>query len=274
MPCLATAQSILAIEAVSLQDSGYTPHEVVDILAGKGHRTYVAYEGSQAIGFCSCFITFWAEGAQLEIDMLGVFPEHRRRGVAKGMVRQALADAQAKGVGQARAIVQVSNNASQGVFRRLGFVPDVGQGVGCRDEPLGIQMLVYDLIDTPPHAGKTLPKGWRAEQHTQGRGAEIWRVYDERGRRLAKAETQQVQTLSYAGFWLETLWAGTSMALRAMTDMIVHEAARRGLDEVGYLASQPMVANSDIGAEHNELWADWLRVGWYQIWRKRLDITT
>jgi hypothetical protein len=188
------------------------------------------------------------------------------------MVGQALADAQAEGIGRARAIVEVSNSASQGVFRHLGFVPDAGCGAGCSDRPVGVQMLVYDLVDTPPPGGEALPKGWRVEQHTQDHGAEIWKLCDERGRRLAEAETQQVQTLSYAGFWLETLWADTLATLRAMTDVIVREAARRGLDEVGYLAAHEPAANSDIELEHNELWGNWIRVGLYQIWKKRLDI--
>lgn len=257
-----------------MQDSGYTPHEVVDILAAEDHRAYIAYKGSQAVGFCSCFITFGMDGTQLEIDMLGVIPEHRGRGVATAMVEQALMDAQAEGIGQARALVRMSNSASQGVFRRLGFQPNGGQGAECSDRPTDVQMLVYDLNDTPPPGGETLQEGWQVERHAQGHGAEIWRMYDERGRRLAEAETQQVQTLSYAGFWLETLWADTPAALRAMTDMVVHEAARRGLDEVGYLAPQPRGTHGDIGAGCIELWADWIRVGWYQIWKKRLDFTT
>jgi GNAT superfamily N-acetyltransferase len=273
MPCLKTAQSILAIEAVSLQDSRYTPDKVVDILAAEGHRAYMAYEGSHAVGFCSCFITFWADGAQLEVDMLGVVPEHRGRSVAKAMVGQALADAQAKDIGRARAIVEVSNSASQGVFRHLGFVPDAGWRAGCSDRPVGVQMLVYDLVDTPPPDDEALSKGWRIEQHTQDHGAELWRLCDERGRRLAEAETQQVQTLSYAGLWLEALWADTPAALRAMTHMILREAARRGLDEVGCLAAHEAAANGEIALEHNELWSNWIRVGWYQIWKKRLDTT-
>jgi hypothetical protein len=52
----------------------------------------------------------------------------------------------------------------------------------------------------------------------------------------------------------------------------VREAARRGLDEVGYLAAHEPAANSDIELEHNELWGNWIRVGLYQIWKKRLDI--
>jgi ribosomal protein S18 acetylase RimI-like enzyme len=272
IPCLATAQSILAIESVSLQDSGYTPHEVVDILAAEDHRAYIAYKGSQAVGFCSCFITFWVDGAQLEIDMLGVIPEHRGRGIATAMVRRALADARKEGISHARAVVEVENRASQGVFRRLGFAIENRQR-STSDAPCDVvQMLVYDLFHAASRTGAELPHGWRVKQQIQGPGADVWILWDEQGRQLAEAETRQVQTLSYTGLWVEALWADTPTALRAMTNLLIDEAARRRLDEVGYLAASLVSSDDDIGVGANAPWVGWIRVGRYQIWSKHLDI--
>ena len=273
IPCLATAQSILAVEALSLQDSGYAPHEAVDILAATNHRAYLAYAGQRAIGFCSCLITFWSDGPQLEIDMLGVIPEHRGQGVATAMVEQALADARKEAIRRVRAVVEVRNIASQSVFRRLGFVPGKQQQPASSDPTSDtVQMLVYDLLNIPPHADERLPKGWRTEQDPQSHGADVWMLYDERGRHRAQAETQQVQTLSYAGLWIEALWADTPMALQAMLDLLVREAARRGLDEVGYLAPSWAGSKGAMGAGHSISWTGWIRVGWYQIWRRHLEV--
>ena len=273
IPCLATAQSILAVEALSLQDSGYAPHEAVDILAAANHRAYLAYVGQRAIGFCSCLITCWPDGPQLEIDMLGVIPEHRGRGVATAMVERALADAREEAICRARAVVEVKNGASQSVFRRLGFAPGNQQQPASSD-PTGdtVQMLVYDLLNTPPHADERLPNGWRVEQQPQSHGADVWMLHDERGRHLAQAETQQVQTLSYAGLWVEALLADTPIACQAMLDLLAREAARRRLDEVGYLAPSGTGSKGAIGADHSLSWRGWIRVSWYQIWRKDLEI--
>ena len=81
-PILADATALLAVERRSLGDSPYTPEEALAILRREEHHAYLALAGGRPVGFCSSFETPTDAGPRLELDMLGVHPGYRGRGIA------------------------------------------------------------------------------------------------------------------------------------------------------------------------------------------------
>lgn len=62
------------------------------------------------------------DGRALEISYLGVVPAARRRGVARGLAREALCRARARNLGAVVTAVDAMNTAARGVYDGLGFV--------------------------------------------------------------------------------------------------------------------------------------------------------
>jgi len=213
-PSLAVAAELLAVDAVSLCDSDYSPAELAQLWANDALRVYVARCGRQLVGFCACLLTEWPWGRQLEVDALGVVPEHRRRGLAKRLVAKAIRKARGAGALWARAVVREDNAPSKAVFRALGFASgDV------RD------MLAYECRQRDGTLAPGLAHmGWeRIEAKHSGNG---W------------AEVQVVQTMAYRGLWIEGLeLPPTSEGLGvALVAAILQHAVECGVDEVGWLA--------------------------------------
>lgn len=230
---LTDAASILEVERASLGDSDYTPREALAALERPEHYAYVALWGKEVVGFCSC-LRIWESGAPcLEVDMLGVAPEHRERGLGTALIRIALERARQEGISRARALVAVGNHASLKAFARAGMRPD-GPA-----RPLHVYTI--QGFAPVPH----LPDHWHAE------GQEVfcdalapqwaYRLYDGAGRLCGEAGGLLVHTLAYRGFWVETLEAASPEGLHLLLRHLVERAKALRLDEVGYLASEEKV---------------------------------
>jgi ribosomal protein S18 acetylase RimI-like enzyme len=253
---LAAVAALLAVERVSLEDSQYTPEEALAVLQQPDHWAYVACDGEQIAGFLFCFATQWAEGAQLELDMLGVAPDYRRRGLATRLVTHACGQAAERGIVPARAVVERENDASRRAFQRAGL--QVVQRA---------QMIVYEIGGCQPIA--FLPDGWRWQRTQEGalavEGAQLaafgrngwlhW-LTDAEERVLAAAESQRVDTLSYRGVWIERLWATDARAGRVLARAVVEQAKADDLDEVGYLQPTPAAGS---------VWPLWEREGFVLV---------
>ena len=152
--------ALLAVEHLSLNDSHYTPDEALDVLRQPGHWAFVACRVEKMLGFIFCFQSQGSEGPQLELDMLGVVPEERRRGLATRLITYARQQAAAL-VGAheaplaARAVVQHRNAPSRLAFEHAGL--HVAQRA---------QLLVYEIGGVVPVVlcGTTLDRG-----HAQAR---------------------------------------------------------------------------------------------------------
>jgi ribosomal protein S18 acetylase RimI-like enzyme len=261
---LADATALLAVERRSLGDSPYTPEEALTILRRPEHHAYLALAAGRPVGFCSSFETPTDAGPRLELDMLGVHPDYRGRGVATSLLRAAMAGARARGVRLFRGTVAADNLPSQRAF----------EGAGLRRGALGA--LPYDLTvyqvqgDAPlPY----LPEGWAAHVihegvaeapalpplrfSAEGAGREVLQIHDDGGHTVALAEAQQVHSLSYRGLWLERWWAASPRALLALALGLVERARGWGLDEVGYLAPH----GSDTPEDEDEA-VTWVRAGY------------
>ncbi len=269
---LADAEALLAVERQSLKDSPYTPQEVQQVLLRPEHRAYLAWEDAEPAGFCSCFITPTEEGWQLEVDLLGVAPAHRGRGLGTRLIQHSVGKALQEGIRSFRAVVAVDNLASQGAFRRAGFVP----------EPQPRTLLTYEVRGVAPR--EFLPPGWRWQVHDRGRwpapdgvlvcsaqgpARQVHRLCQERGDLVALAECLEVHTLAYAGLWVERCWASTPQAQQCLARALAERAKARDLDEVGYLAPAPAAPDEE------DRFLPWLREGYqcvaprYTVWLAR-----
>ena len=236
---LADSEALLAVERRTLCDSPYSPTEVLQVLQRPEHYTYLAYSVGHAIGFCSCFETASGTGMCLEIDMLGVLPEHQSRGVGGLLLRRCLDEARCRDTDSARAVVADDNVASQKAFERAGL----GASSDLRE------MLVYEILGDA--AVPFLPLSWAwhrsaegrfvwqeggrcAEYSASGHSRSMHRIGNEKGS-VALAEVIQVETVSYRGLWVEKLLADSEAALGTIARALVEEAKALNLDQVGYL---------------------------------------
>ena len=238
-PTLSEAAGLLLVERTTLKDSAYTAEEVLSIMRRCEHYAYVAGLKGEMVGFCSCLETSTALGPRLEIDMLGVAPEHCGRGLGTALVSYCMADARKRGTRRFRAVVASENAASRRVFTRAGLV--------AAKPPF--EMVVYEIHGD--HQVSFLPEGWRWEIFEEGtfrvRAAppltfdatgpahQVHCLRDGGGALLSASECHQVKTLAYCGLWIEDLWWASERALRCMGRGLVEQGKLRNLDEVGYL---------------------------------------
>ena len=253
---LSDVAALLAVEQASLNDSHYTAAEALKVLQQPEHWAYLACADQEVVGFCFCFATTGDGGQRLEVDMLGVAPAHRRRGLATRLIAYAVARARERGLADFRTIVATDNVASRTAFQRAGFA------VARR-----ATLIAYDIRGSRPVA--FLPAGWRwrlidsraldvggIHFCAQGRQRRVHWLEDARGVTRAAAECLHVTTLSYGGIWVEKLWAHSERACRLIGRAVVKQAQADGLDKVGYL--QPKASEATA-------WPSWQREG-FECW--------
>ncbi|MBW1991334.1 MAG: ribosomal protein S18-alanine N-acetyltransferase [Deltaproteobacteria bacterium] len=73
------------------------------------------------------YLIYWLIGEEMHIMNLAVHPRHRRQGLAKALLREALDRARAAGAKTAILEVRVSNEVAQALYEAFGF-----QKVGIR----------------------------------------------------------------------------------------------------------------------------------------------
>lgn len=85
-----------------------------------GHRALIAEEDDRVVGF---LFGFHAEGPPRTayIHMVGIHPDHRRRGVGKQLYEEFLAHARAGDCEQVKAITNVGHTGSIEFHSALGF---------------------------------------------------------------------------------------------------------------------------------------------------------
>lgn len=234
---LEDAEALAAIERATLGDSDLTVAQILTLLAQPNQYIYLAQAGEQCIGFLSTFETPSPAGTRLELDMLGVFVDWRGRGVARAMVERALADGRRRGCATYRAVVATDNPASRTVFERCGL-----QVATAPCQLLTRVLLGYE--STP-----VLPDGWstewspdllegnlRAEDSTWHlRGHEGLGIIDELGVPVASLALLRVNTMAYAGYWVERIWSVSEDAARVALLAAAERAKHARLDEVGIL---------------------------------------
>jgi len=264
---LPEAGALLAVERKSLGDSPYAAREILKVLRRPEHYAYVACLGSMVVGFCSSFETASDQGSRLELDMLGVLPAHRHRGLGTALVRTSMGEALRRGVREFRAVVAVDNVASHLVF----------VGAGLATLPHRFDMMIYEISGRRPLG--FLPEGWSLHAGGLGRpepasdglasGRETHTLKDQAGAIAAMAQCLQVHTLAYRGMWLEKLWGASKRATRLAARAVVERAKVLGLDEIGYLAPSRGDADDQASNSAALLGEGYKRVGSYHVFKAR-----
>lgn len=136
--------------------------------------SFVATTDAAVIGFVGCLFTAHPKGGRrLELDLLAVAPEAQSRGAGCKLVAASIAYARDEGARQIRALVRCENAAMHRLCRRHGFARS----------PEAFELHV---VNPQPVARRS---------------------------RLHNARLIPVETLSYAGLWLEG-----NLSAEAITD--------------------------------------------------------
>lgn len=103
------------------------------------HYAHVAISDGHLVGFVSGFITRAADGQRRwELDLIGVHPDYRGRGIASALVQATTAEALRLGVGYVRALVATHNSAMGAVLKRHQYQTDALARVLCVLGDMGV----------------------------------------------------------------------------------------------------------------------------------------
>ncbi len=151
------------------------------------HSTLVAEQAGVIAGFVDAFVTVALDGlARWEVDLLGVDPQWRNRGIARQLVLASLRAALSLDLRYARALIRTDNYPSQRAFAWCGFAPQSIPSVLYVGEPV-----------TAP--APSLPDG---------------------------ARLVTVETFTYGGVWIEGAFSAASFqAARALIFQRSHTTA-------------------------------------------------
>ena len=243
---LPEAEALLAVEQQSLGDSPYTPQKILAVMQRPEHYAYVAALGDELVGFCSCLETPAADERRLEIDMLGVVPVHRRRGLASRLITRAVAEANTRGIHVFRGAVAVGDTASQRAFQHAGL----------NRSSYPFDLLVREVHPDDPPASLPASWAWQVKEdnlarihddQVTGGYAPDWPQQtcwlEQEGTAVARAEYLQVCTMAYRGLWLGKLWAVSDEAMGLIARVLAERARELALDKVGHLAPRTPPGN-------------------------------
>ncbi len=262
--CLEDAQGILAVDRVTFNDCPYLPEKIVRLLAGGEQRAWVAEAGGSVVGFVSAFPTRTLQAENWEIDLLAVHPQHRGQGIGTALIKLAVAGATGSGAtlrhgsGQARAAVAVRNRASRRAFEAAGFQsPSVARhlmrcdvaGATARPPVPGMEAVRPQVTEADARGvlrlAPALPLTVSEVIRLANVGDNTLLVVERDGRVSAFVELVRVQTLLYAGAWVEMLVAPAlghvegshpdeaALLIAAAVEWVKAE----GLDEIGGLVA-------------------------------------
>jgi ribosomal protein S18 acetylase RimI-like enzyme len=109
------------LQATGLDDNP-DPEWIARVILETNHATLVEQDGNHLTGFVDSFTTGASDGRlRWEIDLLGVHPDYRGRGIAQELVRASVESGRQMGASLARALVRTDNRASLNTFMRCGF---------------------------------------------------------------------------------------------------------------------------------------------------------
>lgn len=120
------APDIAALKAVVWPDDDHSQAQVLRALQQPDHAALIALsDAGRVAGFVDCFPTRALDGRiRWEVDLLAVHPHFQGQKIGQQLIDAATKAGRAAGASFARALIQVNNPASQGAFRRCGYVTD------------------------------------------------------------------------------------------------------------------------------------------------------
>ena len=122
----ADAPEIARLIKTLWSDDNPDPAWIARVSLESNHVTLLELaDDGRLIGFVDGFTTVARDGIlRWEIDLLGVHPDQRGRGIAQNLVRASVKAGQQAGASITRALVRIDNRAAQTTFERCGFTTD------------------------------------------------------------------------------------------------------------------------------------------------------
>jgi len=120
-PARAADASAIAVimQSVWHDDTPDVPR-ISTVISQPDHATFVAEVDAAVVGFVDGFITT-TYARRWEVDLLAVHPAHQRHGIARALIHACTTAGGERGAHYARALVGVSNLASEHVFAACGY---------------------------------------------------------------------------------------------------------------------------------------------------------
>jgi ribosomal protein S18 acetylase RimI-like enzyme len=245
---LADAEGLLAVEKATFNETPYRAEQVQAMLTGGAQRAWLALSEGQVAGFVIAFLTYGLAGPCWEIDLLAVEPAWAGRGVATRLIRKAAAHGMAV-ARRARATIATDNVGSARAFARAGFRRAglcellIYRTEGKTPRPwtaLGVTIRETDAVEA---IAEWLPEGdvpmigHRGETNLAKEGP-ILLLAKVHGQPAGYAELIEVQTLLYAGMWIESLAASNELVRAALLHEVVNRATAAGVDEIGMMVPE------------------------------------
>jgi ribosomal protein S18 acetylase RimI-like enzyme len=116
-------------DVFEVASTGHVAAWFEDLARDPGVKIWVAEAEGAAVGYVLVMLREVEETVFLkarrwwEVDQIGVAPSHRRSGVARALLEHVIAEARAHGITDLELQTWAFNQAAQGAFGRLGFVP-------------------------------------------------------------------------------------------------------------------------------------------------------
>jgi len=246
------ARGILAVDRATFDDCPYPPEQIVHLLMGGEQRAWVAEVDGSVVGFVTAFPTRTLQAESWEVDLLAVQPQHGRQGIGTALIKHAVAGAARSRATRARAVVAIKNHPSRRAFEAAGFQALSGTchlmrchvaGAAARLPVPGMEAVralkgeadargILGLAPASPHTAAQVTRLASAKATTL-------LVAERDGSVAAFVELLKVQTLLYAGAWVEMLVAPAPNCNEAapLIAAAVEQVRAEGLDEIGCLVA-------------------------------------
>jgi GNAT superfamily N-acetyltransferase len=251
------ARGILAVDRATFNDCPYPPEHIVHLLTGGEQRAWVAEVDGSVVGFVTAFPTRTLQAESWEVDLLAVQQQHRRRGIGTALIVHAVSGAAGSRATRTRAVTAVKNHPSRRAFEAAGFQALHGTchlmrchvaGAATRLPVPGMEAVrtlkgeadargVLRLAPALPHTAAQVAR-------LAGAKATALLVAERDGSVAAFVELAKVQTLLYAGAWVETLVVPALSREGSRRDeaasliaAAVEQVRAEGMDEIGCLVA-------------------------------------
>lgn len=106
-------------------DADLDPDRLAAFLADPLHLLAVARAGDLVVGQVRAMIQLQPDGpSQLYIDNLGVAPDHQRRGIGRGLLREAFRWGQENGCEEAWVATELDNLSARALYDTIRSAPE------------------------------------------------------------------------------------------------------------------------------------------------------
>ena len=117
-PDPAVVDAVAALESDVFGVDAWSTAQVAEEFAGTGRRTWVLEADGAVVGYA----VTWRSGDVVDLQRIAVHPGHRKQGLARVLLAEAVAAGRADGADRMLLEVAAGNAAALGLYAAAGFV--------------------------------------------------------------------------------------------------------------------------------------------------------